>query len=421
MTKDEPMIWIIGNRGMLGQELGRTLQEAEFSYIGTDREVSILEPNVLKEYALQHNPSWIINCSAYTAVDKAEEDTETAYAVNHQGAANIAVLAAELDIPLIHISTDYVFDGTSSVPLSEDAPTGPEGIYGASKLAGEEEIRKICTKYYIIRTAWLYGQFGSNFVYTMIKLMNKLDSLKVVDDQHGSPTWTKDIAGLIQTIIRSDNSGYGTYHMSGEGECTWFDFAREIYNLGRGSGLITSDCTLVPCSSEEFPTLAKRPAYSLLSKGKVKNTFLYNVPRWHDSISNFMKAFTDLNSRVSNWIEHADYDLDTAKAMHNSGRYLYVLITCQQNLEKLLKSIYEYRGLKVPRIHDLTRLVWNLNLEYNKEYIQFFKDLSYYYIASQYSERIRDLSSDLTISRSEEIIKKTEEVSKWLKSMILFL
>lgn len=284
------MIWIIGNKGMLGQELGRTLQEAGIPLIGTDMEVSILEPDLLKEYALQHNPSWIINCSAYTAVDKAEEDTETAYAVNRQGAANIAVLAAELDIPLIHISTDYVFNGTSSTPLPEDAPTDPSGVYGSSKLAGEEEIRKTCTKYYIIRTAWLYGQFGPNFVYTMIKLMNKMESLKVVNDQHGSPTWTRDIAGLIRIIINSDSGIYGTYHFSGEGECTWFDFAGEIYCLGRENGLITSDCTLVPCSSEEFPAPARRPAYSLLSKEKVKRTFLYSVPRWQDSISNFMKA-----------------------------------------------------------------------------------------------------------------------------------
>lgn len=284
------MIWIIGNKGMLGQELSRTLQEAEVSYIGTDREVSILEPNVLKEYALRHNLSWIINCSAYTAVDKAEEEKDAAYAVNQQGAANIAILAAELNIPLIHISTDYVFDGTSSVPLLEGAPTGPSGVYGSSKLAGEEEIRKICTKYYIIRTAWLYGQFGPNFVYTMIKLMNKLDSLKVVNDQHGSPTWTKDIAGLIQTVIRSNNSMYGTYHMSGEGECTWFDFAGEIYRLGRENELITIDCTLVPCTSEEFPTQATRPVYSLLSKEKVKKTFSFNVPGWQNSIKLFIEG-----------------------------------------------------------------------------------------------------------------------------------
>ncbi len=284
------MIWIIGNKGMLGQEISRTFQEAEIPFIGTDKEVSMLEPDVLREYAFQQKPSWIINCSAYTAVDKAEEDTETAYAVNQQGPANIAILAAEMDIPLIHISTDYVFDGASSTPLSEDAPTDPSGVYGASKLAGEEEIRKICTKYFIIRTAWLYGQFGPNFVYTMIKLMNKQDSLKVVNDQFGSPTWTGDITELIRIIIILDSREYGTYHFSGEGECSWFDFAREIYRLGRENELITSNCTLVPCTSEEFPTPARRPVYSLLSKEKVKKYFSFNIPEWKDSIKLFIKG-----------------------------------------------------------------------------------------------------------------------------------
>jgi len=284
------MIWIIGSKGMLGQEISRTFQESGIRFFGTDKEVSILEPEALREYAFQQKPSWIINCSAYTAVDKAEEDKDSAYAVNSMGVSNIATLAAEVDIPLIHISTDYVFDGSSSAPLTEDAHTSPTGVYGASKLAGEEEIRKICTKYYIIRTAWLYGQFGSNFVYTMIKLMNKLNSLKVVDDQHGSPTWTKDITGLIKTIIKSNREEFGTYHFSGEGKCTWFDFADKIYHLGIENGLITSNCTITPCPSDEFPTLAKRPAYSLLSTEKVKNTFLYNTPPWQNSVKLFIKG-----------------------------------------------------------------------------------------------------------------------------------
>lgn len=287
------MIWIIGNKGMLGQELSRTFQEAGVLFIGTDREVSILEPDTLREFSLQHKLSWIINCSGYTAVDKAEEDEAAAYAINRQGTANIANLAAELNIPLIHISTDYVFDGTSADPLSENAVTNPVSVYGKSKLAGEEKIRKICPKYYIIRTAWLYGQFGSNFVYTMIKLMNKLDNLKVVNDQYGSPTWTKDISGFIKKIIKSDSSLYGTYHFSDEGECTWFDFAGEIYRLGKGNGIITNKCNLIPCASSEYPTAAKRPAYSLLSKGKVKKSFSCNVPKWQDSINLFIRGINN--------------------------------------------------------------------------------------------------------------------------------
>jgi dTDP-4-dehydrorhamnose reductase len=286
------MIWLIGNKGMLGQELSIELKEAGIEFIGSDREVSILEPDALKAFANGKGVSCIINCSAYTAVDKAEEEVDFAYALNRDGAANIADLAFDLDIPLIHISTDYVFDGTSSIPLAEDAATGPEGVYGASKLAGEEEIRSRCPKHFIIRTAWLYGRFGANFVYTMIKLMNKLKSLKVVDDQIGSPTWTRDLTGLISGIVKGKSEAYGTYHLSGEGECSWYGFASEIYKIGREKGLIESECFINPCTSEEFPTPAKRPAYSLMSKEKVKSTFSYDLRHWKKSLELFIEGIT---------------------------------------------------------------------------------------------------------------------------------
>ncbi len=289
----EGLIWLIGNKGMLGQDLSKALTSANINHIGSDREVSILEPAELKEFAKKHNPAAIINCSAYTAVDKAEEDQDAAYAINRNGVANIATLAADRDIPLIHISTDYVFDGTSSTPLTEDAPTGPSGVYGASKLAGEEEIRKICKQFFIIRTAWLYGQYGPNFVYTMVKLMNKLDAIKVVDDQKGSPTWTKDLTGLILEILKSGSEAYGTYHLSGEGECSWHEFAAEIYHQAKEKGLIASDCTINKCTSEEFPTPAKRPAYSLMSKEKVKKTFNYKVRTWQESLKLFLSEITE--------------------------------------------------------------------------------------------------------------------------------
>ena len=284
------MIWLIGNKGMLGQDLENELSTAGIELLGTDREVSILESVALKAFASDKDISFIINCSAYTTVDKAEEDVEAAYAINRDGVGNIARLAADLDVPLLHISTDYVFDGSSSIPLSEEAATGPVGVYGASKLTGEELIRSICTKYFIIRTAWLYGQYGPNFVYTMIKLMNKLESLKVVDDQVGSPTWTRDLTGLISLILKNETAEYGTYHLSGEGICSWFGFASEIFALGKELGFVEGECSLVPCSSEEFPSPAKRPAYSLMSKDKVKTVLGYNVPQWQDSLNTFLKG-----------------------------------------------------------------------------------------------------------------------------------
>jgi dTDP-4-dehydrorhamnose reductase len=284
------MIWVIGSNGMLGKELCLLLKEAGLDYFGSDKEVDILNPEALKNKADEVSPDWLINCSAYTAVDKAEDDVELAYKINRDGVANLASLARDKRIPIIHISTDYVFDGTSSSPLNEEAPVGPVGIYGKSKLAGEEEIRRICKEHYIIRTAWLYGQYGPNFVYTMTKLMNKLDSLKVINDQFGSPTWTQVLIGLIITIIKSESNNYGTYHLSGEGHCSWYDFASEIYRLGQEKGLILSQCTLNPCTTEEFPTPAKRPAYSLLCKDKVKNIFNYKIPLWHESLQTFLKG-----------------------------------------------------------------------------------------------------------------------------------
>jgi dTDP-4-dehydrorhamnose reductase len=286
------VIWIIGSKGMLGRELSRYLEENHVQHVGSDREVSILEPKALRTFARKHHPDWIVNCSAYTAVDAAEDDAQTAYEINKTGVANIAAVAAELDVPLIHISTDYIFDGTSAEPLDEEAPTGPNGVYGASKLAGEEELRRLWSKHFIIRTAWLYGLYGKNFVYTMIKLMNKLDSLKVVNDQIGSPTWTVDLAMFILTIIVSNNYRYGTYHFSGAGECSWYDFAVEIHKWGKEHGLISSGCQILPCTSKEFPTKAKRPAFSLLDTTKARTVFNFEIPNWKESLRQFIRKLT---------------------------------------------------------------------------------------------------------------------------------
>ncbi len=283
------MIWLIGNRGMLGQELSRTFTNAGIDFVGSDREVSILDPEALKQFSDANKPDWIVNCSAYTAVDKAESEEDLAYALNRDGIGNIGWLAAELDIPVIHISTDYVFDGTSKIPLTEDTPTGPVSVYGKSKLAGEEALRSATDKYFIIRTAWLYGQFGPNFVYTMIKLMNGRDTIKVVNDQHGSPTWTGELSALINKIISNDRTEYGIYHFSGNGECSWYDFAGEIYRIGRENGLIESDCEITPCTSDEFPTPAQRPEFSLLSKEKVKSVFTFTPEDWKVTLENFIK------------------------------------------------------------------------------------------------------------------------------------
>ncbi len=292
------MIWIIGNQGMLGKELSRYFDEAGVPHVGSDREVSILDPAALRGFANQHKPDWIVNCSAYTAVDKAEEEESSAFALNRDGPAHIAEAAADLDIPFIHISTDYVFDGNSANPLTEDAPTGPQSVYGRSKLAGEEAVRSVTGRHFIIRTAWLYGEFGSNFVHTMLKLMESREGIKVVDDQQGSPTWARELARLIGVIVSTESTAYGTYHFSGEGECSWYAFAREIYRLGLEMRILASECEILPCSSAEFPTPARRPRYSLLSKEKVKREFGIEIPDWKDSLADFFATLDNPLKRV---------------------------------------------------------------------------------------------------------------------------
>jgi len=234
------MIWVIGSKGMLGQELTRYFDDKGINYSGTDMDVDILSLDRLTAHSVKYKPSWIINCSAYTAVDQAEEDSEKAYLINETGAANIAAVASGLNIPLIHISTDYVFNGESEKPLAESAVTDPIGVYGASKLAGEEKIRALCPSHFIIRTAWLYGAYGNNFVHTMLRLMDERNEISVVNDQIGSPTWTKDLVALIGRIVEQNSTAYGLYHFSGEGECSWWEFAVLIHKYARQKDLLTS-------------------------------------------------------------------------------------------------------------------------------------------------------------------------------------
>lgn len=287
------MIWVIGSKGMLGQELTKYCEVQGIDFCGTDMEVNILSEEALRTHALSCKPSWIVNCSAYTAVDQAEDDKEKAFLINESGVRNIASVAASLDIPLIHISTDYVFNGNSDTPLSETADTDPIGVYGASKLAGEEQIRSLSPRHFIIRTAWLYGEYGNNFVHTMLKLMESRDEISVVKDQIGSPTWTKDLVSLIGTIIEKTSESYGLYHFSGDEQCSWWEFAVMIYNQGKYKGLLNSSCAVKPCSSELYPTKAKRPSYSLLNKSKVKNNFAFKVSSWEDSLERFLEEKTN--------------------------------------------------------------------------------------------------------------------------------
>lgn len=237
------MIWLVGNKGMLGTELSRVLESRGIEYVGTDREIDVTDIETVRSFAVELNREngldWVVNCAAYTAVDKAEDDRELCERLNARAPGNLAFVANELGASFLHISTDYVFNGNGTRPYREDDDTDPTGYYGLTKRDGERAALDANPRTCIIRTAWLYGQYGNNFVKTMIRLMGEKEAIKVVNDQRGTPTWAFDLAETIATIIAAAPTvPYGIYHFSNNGDITWFDFAREIYRIGRDKGII---------------------------------------------------------------------------------------------------------------------------------------------------------------------------------------
>lgn len=284
------MVWLIGNKGMLGSDIENDLKSHKIECIASDREVDITSPDALNNFVNNKKIEWIINCSAYTAVDKAEDEKELAFNINALGVLNITNLAKSLDAKIIHISTDYVFDGSREEPLKESDETGPIGVYGDSKLAGELNIINNYDRYFILRTAWLYGKNGNNFPYTMLRLFKERDVVKVVSDQFGTPTYTKDLSSLIVTIVKNNSTQYGIYHFTNEGKTNWFLFAQKIYQYGGEYGLVDSSkkVEIIPIKTEEYPTKAKRPQNSYLSKEKVKKTFDITIDNWEESLKRFI-------------------------------------------------------------------------------------------------------------------------------------
>jgi len=279
---------------MLGTELSLLLEKSGLSFVGTDKELDITCPPALEGFVQKQTLpiDWIVNCAAYTAVDKAEDDREICSLLNTDGAGNIAAAANKKRARLIHISTDYVFNGRGNRPYTEEDPTDPTGVYGLTKRDGELAVLENNPNSYIIRTAWLYGKHGNNFVHTMLKLMNERDQVKVVDDQKGSPTWAYDLAQTIIAFICGKDAPipYGIYHFTNEGQITWFDFARKIYEQGRAQGILTKDCEVKSCTSAEFPAKVTRPAYSVLDKSKIKRALGITIPPWDESLRKFLEA-----------------------------------------------------------------------------------------------------------------------------------
>jgi dTDP-4-dehydrorhamnose reductase len=294
------MIWLIGNKGMLGTELSLLLEKSGLAFIGTGNEVDITNPDILKDFirAKQNRKQpidWIVNCAAYTEVDKAEDEQEKCRLINTEGPRNIAYAANETGARLIHISTDYVFNGQGKRPYMEDDATDPIGVYGLTKRDGEIKVFEENKNSYIIRTAWLYGKYGSNFVYTMLKLMKEQEDIRAVNDQKGSPTWTYDLSEVIITLIRTADSKtvpYGIYNFTDEAEITWYDFALEIHAHAKKLGILTKNCKIIPCTSGEFSAKIKRPAYSALDKTKIKAALDITIPLWDNSLNKFLSLET---------------------------------------------------------------------------------------------------------------------------------
>ena len=273
-------ILITGANGQLGNEM-RVLSEEnkEYTYFFTDvAELDICNEQAVMDFVKANHIQVIVNCAAYTAVDKAEENIEFCTKLNADAVGYLAKAAEANQAEFIQISTDYVFDGTAHTPYCETEPTCPNSVYGSTKLAGEQNALTLCSRSMVIRTAWLYSTFGNNFVKTMIRLGKERDTLGVIFDQIGTPTYARDLACAIYAAIRQGVTP-GVYHFSNEGVCSWYDFTKAIHRL---AGI--KDCKVNPLHTEEYPTPAKRPHYSVLDKTKIKNTYHIEIPYWMDSL-----------------------------------------------------------------------------------------------------------------------------------------
>ena len=274
-------VLVTGSNGQLGSDIKELSIDYKYNFYFTDRnELDISDPHAITEFINNNNINTIINCAAYTAVDKAESDIENADKINHLAVKYLAQISKEKNIKLIHISTDYVFDGTNHMPYVEGDKTNPNGVYGKTKLDGEKAMQEINPENsIIIRTSWVYSSYGANFVKTMLRLGKEKEQLGVIFDQVGTPTYAGDLAKAILDIISNIKNGkVEIYNYSNEGVLSWYDFAKEIMHMTK------STCQVNPIETIEYPTPAKRPHYSLLNKSKIKKEFNITIPYWKDSL-----------------------------------------------------------------------------------------------------------------------------------------
>ncbi len=278
-------VLVIGKNGQLGrslQQIASDYPQYVFTFVGRE-DLDLTQTLSVDSFFEDRKIDVIINCAAYTAVDKAESESELADQINHRAVEQLAQIAKKQDTILVHISTDYVFNGQNYKPYTETDLSDPQNVYGQTKLNGELAIQKICPNAIIIRTSWVYSEFGNNFVKTMLRLGKERESLNVIYDQVGTPTYAGDLAKAILEIVNHPSLSIhasipGIYHYSNEGACSWYDFAQAIFELSHQKNQV------VPIETSEYPTLAKRPYYSLMSKSKIKHDFGLTIPYWNDSL-----------------------------------------------------------------------------------------------------------------------------------------
>jgi len=278
-------ILVIGAGGQLGQCLKTVAERRGISEIvfPVEQEANILNQGLLNSLLEKEKPKFVINCAAYTAVDQAEDEVDLSKAVNETGAANLAKACKANGATLVHISTDFVFEGNEVKLLKEEDAANPINVYGVTKLDGENAVIDILDEHFILRTSWLYSEYANNFVKTMLKLGAERDELGIIADQVGTPTYAIDLANTIFDIIQSENKSYGLYHYSNEGVTSWFDFAKAIFDISNTAVKAN------PIPGSAYPTKAKRPAFSVMDKSKIKSTFNIQIPYWRDSLVECIK------------------------------------------------------------------------------------------------------------------------------------
>jgi dTDP-4-dehydrorhamnose reductase len=279
---DTMKILVTGANGQLGRELVLLPAPRDTEIVGfTREELDITDLGQCRSVIQSHKPDAIIHCAAYTKVDQAESEPDEAYRVNTYGTRNAALAAEEVGAKFVYISTDYVFDGRADKPYREYDRTDPQTVYGRSKLAGEQLVQSLSSRYFIVRTSWVYGKHGANFVKTMLKLAEERDRLKVVHDQIGSPTYTLDLARFLLELVKSDY--YGIYHASNSGVCSWYEFAKAIFEERR------LNVHVEPCTTEEFPRPAPRPAWSVLDHGAIRAHGFEPLRPWREALRSFLQ------------------------------------------------------------------------------------------------------------------------------------